>query len=373
MLSYVTLNNSQTPPQNLKLSGNDNDKTSCSICLDNFTFSEFNNSKICITTCGHFYHKNCIEQWLKSNHTCPLCKKELLKWDYEVELPVNPMDQNSRKVWFRDLIRAIELDHIITDDEPEIGKEFGTFTVANLKIVINNATQNYLTWRKGIFRVRNINHLFNHWGDKGINRANNLNNKVQAWGNNNDHDLHDAISLFKYICKEIKYFPCSEHSYTTFILNAFKRDFKSIGKHMNSVNYFSQEPNVSEERKNLLSSKLEFILRLKMNGRKIKKSGQLRAKIVGEEINLSSFWKKCFPESPVYSEYHQNISLSNRNNFFHFHVIGEKLRCLIDERISIEPQVNFLIIVANSYDDYYRLYEKIGNLNNIPIVLVKVQ
>ena len=29
--------------------------------------------------CGHVYHLDCIQQWLKTRHTCPICGKE---WDY---------------------------------------------------------------------------------------------------------------------------------------------------------------------------------------------------------------------------------------------------------------------------------------------------
>tara|TARA_B100001287_G_C22495098_1_gene440830 strand:- start:38 stop:448 length:411 start_codon:yes stop_codon:yes gene_type:complete len=43
----------------------------CSICLD----EEKNNlSKL---ECGHLYHKNCIEEWLEKDLTCPICRNNI--------------------------------------------------------------------------------------------------------------------------------------------------------------------------------------------------------------------------------------------------------------------------------------------------------
>jgi len=39
----------------------------CPICLQ-----EKSN---CRTTCGHFFHKSCLEEWLQISQTCPICKK----------------------------------------------------------------------------------------------------------------------------------------------------------------------------------------------------------------------------------------------------------------------------------------------------------
>jgi hypothetical protein len=43
---------------------------SCSICFENFKENEIVN----ITKCIHIYHENCINEWLKRNKTCPLCR-----------------------------------------------------------------------------------------------------------------------------------------------------------------------------------------------------------------------------------------------------------------------------------------------------------
>ena len=43
----------------------------CSICL-----TKVNKPK-CKTSCGHVFHITCLKQWLKSNVTCPLCRKSI--------------------------------------------------------------------------------------------------------------------------------------------------------------------------------------------------------------------------------------------------------------------------------------------------------
>lgn len=49
------------------------DVISCPICL-----SEFTNGDVLIRIpCSHVYHGDCILTWLKTNATCPVCRKEL--------------------------------------------------------------------------------------------------------------------------------------------------------------------------------------------------------------------------------------------------------------------------------------------------------
>ena len=46
----------------------------CSICLDCYTTK----NNIYATSCGHLYHKKCIERCYKAGHLkCPLCKQKL--------------------------------------------------------------------------------------------------------------------------------------------------------------------------------------------------------------------------------------------------------------------------------------------------------
>ena len=47
----------------------------CSICLDFFK----NGDNFIILPCIHFFHPECIINWLKTNNVCPLCKFELTR------------------------------------------------------------------------------------------------------------------------------------------------------------------------------------------------------------------------------------------------------------------------------------------------------
>lgn len=43
----------------------------CSVCLENF---EAGNSKLRMMPCSHYFHEQCIFDWLRVSHVCPLCR-----------------------------------------------------------------------------------------------------------------------------------------------------------------------------------------------------------------------------------------------------------------------------------------------------------
>lgn len=43
----------------------------CSICL-----SIIKNT-IVITPCFHYFHKNCLSEWLSYNYSCPMCRHHI--------------------------------------------------------------------------------------------------------------------------------------------------------------------------------------------------------------------------------------------------------------------------------------------------------
>lgn len=47
--------------------------STCSICMEDFK-RELKGTPL---PCGHIYHKCCIEDWLKIDHVCPICRSEL--------------------------------------------------------------------------------------------------------------------------------------------------------------------------------------------------------------------------------------------------------------------------------------------------------
>ena len=49
------------------------ERPECTICLDAFK----DGSIVCRTPCSHLFHRECIEEWLKHDTRCCLCRKEI--------------------------------------------------------------------------------------------------------------------------------------------------------------------------------------------------------------------------------------------------------------------------------------------------------
>lgn len=45
----------------------------CSIC-----FETMKEKKVILTTCNHVYHENCLDDWINTSPTCPLCRFNLI-------------------------------------------------------------------------------------------------------------------------------------------------------------------------------------------------------------------------------------------------------------------------------------------------------
>tara|TARA_B100000900_G_scaffold388416_1_gene380442 strand:- start:15878 stop:16249 length:372 start_codon:yes stop_codon:yes gene_type:complete len=46
----------------------------CSICLEQY----IKNDKIINLNCSHSFHKDCLNEWLKKNNTCPQCREIII-------------------------------------------------------------------------------------------------------------------------------------------------------------------------------------------------------------------------------------------------------------------------------------------------------
>ncbi|KIJ63981.1 hypothetical protein HYDPIDRAFT_51823, partial [Hydnomerulius pinastri MD-312] len=49
-------------------------ETRCPICLDDYEPSDVVTK---LLECPHWLHKNCLEQWLRTANTCPVCRKKV--------------------------------------------------------------------------------------------------------------------------------------------------------------------------------------------------------------------------------------------------------------------------------------------------------
>jgi hypothetical protein len=48
----------------------------CNICCSTYNKGEY---KRVIPSCQHVFHKKCVDKWLKTNGSCPLCRDILIK------------------------------------------------------------------------------------------------------------------------------------------------------------------------------------------------------------------------------------------------------------------------------------------------------
>lgn len=53
-----------------------NEQEHCFICLQKYNKKEYKRTLKC---CNHYFHKKCIDKWLKTNSCCPLCKCDQLE------------------------------------------------------------------------------------------------------------------------------------------------------------------------------------------------------------------------------------------------------------------------------------------------------
>ncbi|XP_022954939.1 RING-H2 finger protein ATL46-like [Cucurbita moschata] len=56
----------------------------CAVCLNEFSYHDRLRS---LPICSHAFHINCIDTWLLSNSTCPLCRASLLSSNFPLENP----------------------------------------------------------------------------------------------------------------------------------------------------------------------------------------------------------------------------------------------------------------------------------------------
>ncbi|GMN60988.1 hypothetical protein TIFTF001_030086 [Ficus carica] len=74
----------------VKLNSRDDDQVSnscCSICLTDYVDDDM---VLLLPDCGHFFHVKCVDEWLRMNSTCPVCRNPLSQVSVSVSIPQDP-------------------------------------------------------------------------------------------------------------------------------------------------------------------------------------------------------------------------------------------------------------------------------------------
>merc|ERR1719495_3045413 len=60
----------QLPSYRYPGDNSENDQTTCVVCMCDFEIRQ----SLRILPCSHEFHSKCVDKWLKSNRTCPICR-----------------------------------------------------------------------------------------------------------------------------------------------------------------------------------------------------------------------------------------------------------------------------------------------------------
>ncbi|XP_071710804.1 RING-H2 finger protein ATL46 [Rutidosis leptorrhynchoides] len=86
----------------------------CAVCL--CEFSENDKLRL-LPTCSHAFHINCIDTWLLSNSTCPLCRNALFDPGFSMDNPIfdfdDPMETNENGISAR--LKTVEPEQTVPE------------------------------------------------------------------------------------------------------------------------------------------------------------------------------------------------------------------------------------------------------------------
>ena len=55
----------------------------CNICFDNASDPHY------LTCCNHYFHSDCMREWLREKYTCPLCRHSLAYRMYSINIEIS--------------------------------------------------------------------------------------------------------------------------------------------------------------------------------------------------------------------------------------------------------------------------------------------
>lgn len=80
----------------------------CSICMDHLNRLSRWEGRVIIRKCGHQFHNTCLTEWIKTNMSCPLCRKEFNRDDLIVRLEGIREVKQSPLYYARESVREVK-------------------------------------------------------------------------------------------------------------------------------------------------------------------------------------------------------------------------------------------------------------------------
>uniref|UniRef100_A0A1A9W0L2 RING-type domain-containing protein n=1 Tax=Glossina brevipalpis TaxID=37001 RepID=A0A1A9W0L2_9MUSC len=90
------------PSEEYNIETSNGDQLSCAICIDDLLSKEI----IRTLPCNHRFHVKCIDKWLQSHNTCPMCRAHVFQEITEIVWIVNKAEEHDdfrRKVIITDV------------------------------------------------------------------------------------------------------------------------------------------------------------------------------------------------------------------------------------------------------------------------------
>lgn len=70
----------QLPSYRYSSEGSDTEQTVCVVCMCDFECRQM----VRVLPCAHEFHSKCVDKWLKSNRTCPICRGDAANYFQQI-------------------------------------------------------------------------------------------------------------------------------------------------------------------------------------------------------------------------------------------------------------------------------------------------
>lgn len=105
----------------------------CAVCL--CEFSDKDKLRL-LPTCSHAFHINCIDTWLLSNSTCPLCRDTLFNPEFSIENPIfnfdDSRDDDENGLATGQTQKSIEIEQVPAEKKGVFPVRLGKFRKLNV-------------------------------------------------------------------------------------------------------------------------------------------------------------------------------------------------------------------------------------------------